>query len=105
MGEKSKCQKCGAKFRWWLRHRHYCDRCKLVICDNCLEKYDYIPERVKQWNLEQVELCKDCYPLNTRNLATERLDKVIEIYFQSNRIVCSIINDYRGFTDEEESFF
>ena len=105
MVEKSNCQRCGAKFRWWLRHRHYCARCKAVVCDNCSEQYSYTPNRVKQWNFEAVEFCKDCYPLNLRDLATERLDEVIAIYFRSKHIAYNITTDYRGFTDEEEEYF
>ncbi len=76
----SHCQKCGAKFNWWWRHRHICSRCNKAVCDACSENMVYTPERVHNLNFEKKELCNDCKPVNAEELEKEKLIDVIKFY-------------------------
>ena len=83
MSEPSHCQKCGAKFSWWWRHRHICARCNKVVCDACSEKMVYTSNQVRNLNFEKEELCNDCEPINAKELEDEKLVHVINIYQKS----------------------
>lgn len=86
MGKLSHCQKCGAKFRPFWRHRHECYRCKETICHKCSAKLAYISDKVKLLNFEKKELCNFCETANKQELIAEGLNIVIDVFVRSYAI-------------------
>ncbi len=80
MSNPSHCQKCGAKFSWWWRHRHICDRCNQVLCDNCLNNIVYTSEGVRKLDFSKKELCNDCEAINSSELRNGGLIVIIKAY-------------------------